>query len=54
MSIFKIAIGIVIGFIMLFFVIGAFTDWTEGDKFGAKFYLICLALVGLLTYLFLG
>lgn len=54
MSILKIAIGIVIGFIMLFFVIGAFSDWTEGDKVGAKFYLFCLAIIVLLTYLFLG
>jgi hypothetical protein len=54
MSIFKIAVGIVIGFLMLFFAAGAINDWSEQDSIGVKFHLFFLVLIGTLTYVFLG
>jgi len=54
MSIFKIAIGMVIGFVMLFFVIGAYRDGMDNDTTGVIFHLFFLVLIGILTYIFLG
>jgi hypothetical protein len=54
MSVFKIAIGVVIGFVMLHFVIGAINDWSDEDSIGVKFNLFFLVLIAILTYVFLG
>jgi hypothetical protein len=54
MSIFKIAVGLVIGFVMLFFVLGVLRDGADNDITGVIFHLFFLILVGILTYVFLG
>ena len=53
MTIFKIAIGVVIGFVMLFFAKGAYADAMLNDKTGVLFHLFFLVLIGFLTYIFL-
>jgi len=54
MLVFKIALGIVIGFLMLFFVKGAYADAMLNDKTGVLFHLFFLVLIGTLTYIFLN
>jgi hypothetical protein len=54
MSIFNIAVGLVIGYVMLFFAKGAYSDGMANDTTGVIFNLFFFILIGILTYIFLG